>query len=82
MDAESISDDTIKFMLQVLASKLFRKSCKDHIAVGITETTKKCVEAVHMNWEIFLVNKFLEDCRDEHDKGTTFHYAWLFILLP
>jgi hypothetical protein len=34
-----------------------------------------------MNWETFLVNPFLTDCKEARDKGMEFHYASLLILI-
>jgi len=34
-----------------------------------------------MNLVTFLVNLFFIDCREAQEKGTKFHYAWLFILI-
>ena len=34
-----------------------------------------------MNWSTFLVNEFLEHCREAHEKPQLFHYAWLLILI-
>jgi hypothetical protein len=30
---------------------------------------------------VYLLNLFLEDCRDAQDAGTKFHYSWLLILI-
>jgi len=58
-DIVSINDDTIRFMMQVLACKLLRKCRKDQVITGVIETTKKCVARVQMNWATFLVNQLL-----------------------
>jgi hypothetical protein len=34
-----------------------------------------------MNWETFLINQILTACIEAHEKGTKFHYAWIFILI-
>jgi hypothetical protein len=34
-----------------------------------------------MNWDTFLVNQFLQDCKKAREKGTEFHYAWFLILI-
>jgi hypothetical protein len=29
----------------------------------------------------YLLNPFLDDCKDAHDLGTKFHYSWLIMLI-
>jgi hypothetical protein len=34
-----------------------------------------------LSWAPYLLNLFLDDCRDVQDLGTKFHYSWLLILI-
>jgi hypothetical protein len=34
-----------------------------------------------MSWVPYLLNLFLEDCKDAQDIGTEFHYSWLITLI-
>jgi hypothetical protein len=34
-----------------------------------------------MRWGPYLLNSFLEDCKDAQDWGSEFHYLWLLILI-
>jgi hypothetical protein len=34
-----------------------------------------------MNWATFLLDQFLMDCEEAHDKGTKLRYTWLLILI-
>jgi hypothetical protein len=34
-----------------------------------------------MSWAPYLLNYFLEDCKDTQDWGSEFHYSWLLILI-
>jgi hypothetical protein len=34
-----------------------------------------------LSWTPYLLNLFLDDCKDTRDLGTKFHYAWLIILI-
>jgi len=34
-----------------------------------------------LSWRMYLLNLFLEDCKDVQYLGTTFHYSWLIILI-
>jgi hypothetical protein len=51
LDVASINDDTVWFMMQVLACKLLRKCRKDQVPTGVIATTEKCVAGVQMSWE-------------------------------
>jgi hypothetical protein len=34
-----------------------------------------------LSWAPYLLNLFLDDCKDAQDLGTKFHYSWLMILI-
>jgi hypothetical protein len=34
-----------------------------------------------LSWAPYLLNLFLDDCKDVKDLGTDFHYSWLMILI-
>jgi hypothetical protein len=34
-----------------------------------------------MSWGPYLLNLFLENCKDTEDWGSEFHYSWLLILI-
>jgi len=70
LDVASINEDTIRFATQVLEYKLPRKCFKDQVPVGVIEATENFVAGVMMNWSTFLMNQFLMDCKEEHEKGT------------
>jgi hypothetical protein len=48
-DIASINDDTVRFVIQVLACKFLRECDKDQVLVGIIEEAKKCITRVQMN---------------------------------
>jgi hypothetical protein len=41
----------------------------------------QCTEGTSMNWVPYLLNLFLEDCKNVQDIGTEFHYSWLITLI-
>jgi hypothetical protein len=49
LDVASISDDYVKFVMQVLYCKSLRKCLKDQVPVGAIATTEKCIEGIQMN---------------------------------
>jgi hypothetical protein len=81
LNVAKITNDTIRFVTQVMTCKLLRKCRKDHIPATTIVATKKCVERVMMNWLTFLFNHFLMDYMEAQEKGTKFHYSWLLILI-
>ena len=40
-----------------------------------------CAEGVQMNLLHYLLNELLVDVEESQEKGTTFHYSWLLILI-
>ena len=36
---------------------------------------------VQLNWSQYLLNELLVNAEEALDKGSTFHYPWLFILI-
>ena len=40
-----------------------------------------CTEGYSYNWVAYVVKEFLEDARNEEEKGRAFHYSWLIVLI-
>jgi hypothetical protein len=80
LDVPSICDPMVRFATQALADKLLRKCRKDQVLAGVIAATEKCVEEITMIWKPFLLNQFLIDYTEAHDKGMKFHYSWLLLL--
>jgi hypothetical protein len=80
LDVANINDDIVRFDTGA-GCKLLRKCHKDQVPARVIAVAEKCVAGVMMNWSTFMVNQFLMDCREAHEKGTEFHYAWLLILI-
>jgi len=69
------------FATQLLAAKIMRKVHYNQVAAHFIELGSQCSQGTIYNWEAFLQNEFVEDCREAQEKGTLFHYAWLLILI-
>jgi hypothetical protein len=41
----------------------------------------QCAKGSSMSWAPYLLNSFLEDCKDTQDWGFEFHYLWLLIII-
>jgi hypothetical protein len=66
---------------KILACKLLRKCHREEVLAGVVAVTTQCVEGTSMRWVPYLLNLFLEYCKDAQDLGTEFHYSWLITLI-
>jgi hypothetical protein len=76
-----ISDAATRMATKIMACKLLRKCRKEEVPVGVVAAATQCVEGTTLSWAPYLLNLFLEDCKDVQDLGTKFHYSWLLILI-
>jgi hypothetical protein len=49
LDVMNINDDSVQFVMQVLACKLLHKFRKDEVLIAVIATIEKCFEGVQMN---------------------------------
>jgi hypothetical protein len=66
---------------KILAYKLLRKCRKEEVLVGVVVVASQCAEGATVSWAPYLLNLFLDDCKDAQDLGTKFHYSWLLMLI-
>jgi hypothetical protein len=57
------------------------KCRKEEVPAGIVAVVMQCTKASSMSWAPYLLNSFLEYCKDTQDWGSDFHYSWLLILI-
>jgi hypothetical protein len=76
-----ISDATTRMATKIMACKLLRKCRKEEVPVGVIAAATQCAEGTILSWAPYLLNLFLEDCKDAQDLGTKFHYSWLLVLI-
>jgi hypothetical protein len=76
-----ISDAATRMATKIMACKLLRKCLKEEVPVGVVAVVAQCAEGTTLNWSLYLLNLFLEYCKDVQDLGTKFHYSWLLILI-
>jgi hypothetical protein len=65
-----INDATTRMATKFMACKLLRKFRKEEVPVGVVATVAECVEGTVLSWALYLLNLFLEDCKDVQDLGT------------
>jgi hypothetical protein len=49
--------------------------------VRVVAVAAQCVKGTTLSWAPYLLNMFLDDCKDAQDLGEKFHYSWLLILI-
>jgi hypothetical protein len=64
-----------------LACKMLIKCCREEVSAGVVAVAAQCTEGTSMRWTQYLLNLFLDDCKDAQDLGTEFHYSWLIKLI-
>jgi hypothetical protein len=60
---------------------MLRKFRREEVPAGFVAVVAQCAEGTSMSWALYLLNLFLEDCKDAQDLGTEFHYSWLITLI-
>ena len=77
----AIQHHNIRFTAELLACKLMRKCRPYEVPALIVSIAANCAEGYIYNWAAYIAKEFLEDSRDVQEKGRTFHYSWLIILI-
>jgi hypothetical protein len=76
-----ISDVATRMATEIMACKLLRKCRKEEVSTRVVASAAQCVEGTTLSWAPYLLNLFLDDCKDAHDLRKKFHYSWLLILI-
>jgi hypothetical protein len=76
-----ISDTATRMATKIMACKLLRKCCKEELLTEFFIATIDSVEGTTLSWAPYLLNLFLDDCKDTQDLGKKFHYSWILILI-
>jgi hypothetical protein len=76
-----INDPATRFSTRLLGCKLMCKCHKEEVSAGVVIVATQCAKGSSMSWAPYLLNSFLEDCKDTQDWGSEFHYSWLLILI-
>jgi hypothetical protein len=65
-----ISEKTTRMDKKIRACKLLRKCRKKEVPVGVIKNATQCEEGMMLSWAPYLLNLFLEDCKDTQDLET------------
>jgi hypothetical protein len=66
---------------KILACKMIIKCRRDEFSAGVVIVASQCDDGTIVIWELYLLNLFLDDCKDVQDLGTKFHYSWIIMLI-
>jgi hypothetical protein len=65
-----INDVVTQMAAKIMACKLLRKCRKEEVSTGVVAVATQCVEGTTVSWAPYLLNLFLDDCKDAQDLGT------------
>jgi hypothetical protein len=65
-----ISDIVIRMDTKIMACKLLKKCRKEEFSAEVVIATTQCAEGTTLSWAPYLLNLFLDDCKDAQDLGT------------
>jgi hypothetical protein len=65
-----INDATTQLGTKILACKLLRKCRREEVPAGVVAVATQCAEGTTVSWAPYLLNLFLDDCKDAQDLGT------------
>jgi hypothetical protein len=59
-----INDAATQLSTKILACKLLRKCHREEVPAGVVAVASQCAEGTTMIWAPYLLNLFLDDCKD------------------
>jgi hypothetical protein len=65
-----INDVMTQMAAKILACKLLRKCCREEVSVGVVIVVAQCIEGTIVRWAPYLLNLFMDHCKDAQDLGT------------
>jgi hypothetical protein len=65
-----INDVATQLGAKILACKMLRKCCREEVPAGVVAVAAQCAEGTTVSWAPYLLNLFLDDCKDAQDLGT------------
>jgi hypothetical protein len=66
---------------KLMAYKMLIKFRKEEVSVKVVIAAAQCASGTMISSTLYLLNLFLNGCKDAQDLGTKFHYLWLLILI-
>jgi hypothetical protein len=76
-----INDAKTRMATKIMACKMLRKCRKEEVPTGVVAAAAQCANGTMLRWPPYLLNMFLDDCKDAQDLSIDFHYSWLLILI-
>jgi hypothetical protein len=66
---------------KLMACKMIRTFHKEEVPAVVFATATQCVNGTMLSWAPYLLNLFLDDCKDMQDLGIDFNYSWFLIMI-
>jgi hypothetical protein len=76
-----ISNATKRMDTKLMACMMLSKCHKEEVPFGVFAAATQSANDTILNWAPYLLNMFLDDCKDAQDLGIKFHYLWSLILI-
>jgi hypothetical protein len=70
MIIKQINEPTTRFATKLMACKLLRKCRKEEAPAGVIAAVTQCAKGSLLSWAPYLLNLFLDDCKDAQDLGS------------
>jgi hypothetical protein len=64
INISDINDPTMRFVTRLLGCKLMCKCRKEEVPTGVVAIAAHCAKGSSMSWGPYILNYFLEDCKD------------------
>ena len=80
-DINSIDDQAVFFTAHIVDRNIIRKCHTNEVPASMVYLAAQCTNGVQYNQAGYLCKEFLDDCHEVQEKGTSFHYAWLILII-
>ena len=71
----------VQFTAKFLSRNLLWNIQPDKCTAGTIDATELCATGVQLNLSQYLLNELLAVVEEEKEKGITFHYSWILIMI-
>jgi hypothetical protein len=65
-----INDSMTHLGMEILSCKFLRKCRREEVPVGVVAIAAQCAEGTIVSWAPYLLNLFLDECKDAQYLGT------------
>ena len=80
-DFADIEDHALRFTIQLLVGRVLKKCQPSEVPTGAIDLVVHAKECKQYKWCLYLLNQFMDDCKDAQESNQLFHCSWLIILM-